>query len=101
MNLEATSVTPVDRGPKGFWLDLAEIVDSLRIFPRLYLSVVTWWYIRLLDWLVSWYERIPSTERTAIVNTFALGALGSASALLGYSFKVYMAGGRKWDKLDV
>jgi hypothetical protein len=81
---------------KQGWLDVAEVVDAQRIFPRLYLMAVSWWYIHLTDWLVRWYASILSADRTLTVNAFALGVLGAASGLLAYSFKIYMAGGRDW-----
>jgi hypothetical protein len=81
---------------KQFWLDLAEVLDAQRVFPRAYLTLVSLWYIHTTDVIVRWYLELPADQRTTIVNTFVLGVLGASSGLVGYSYRVYAKGGRDW-----
>ena len=68
---------------KGWFLDVAEIIDALRIFPRLYLG-----FFLLFIWdLHNWYTTVASNP-----DIYANLVFGSISALTGF----YMGSGRKW-----
>ena len=68
---------------KQAWLDVAEIVDAWRVFPRLYLAL--FWYF-LWD-VHQWYTAAAATS-----DVYANLVFGSISALTGF----YMGSGRKW-----
>lgn len=104
MNLEVETTTEPASIAGGFWrckqiwIDAAEVVDSLRVFPRLVLIVYGWWAIHVTDWMVRWYEALPATERntqvTAVISVIIPGVFGLSAIV----FKVYSDGGRDWDK---
>jgi hypothetical protein len=102
MNLDVKDVT--DPGQafgvrcKTAWLDAAEIFDSWRIIPRVILFLYGFWMVRLTDWLVRWYEKLPAAERTAQVTAFVTIVLPGVFGLAVYVYKIYSAGGRDWDK---
>ena len=56
------------------WIDLAEAVDSWRIFPRAFLSV----YIFLLYYSTMWFMNLeaPSLEQSGLISI--IGGAGAA-----------------------
>lgn len=70
-------------GKKQAWLDFAEVLDALRVFPRLYLG----FFLFFIWELHQWY----STEATN-PDIYANLVFGAISALTGF----YMGTGRKW-----
>lgn len=86
---------------KTILLHTAEVIDSWRIFPRLVLILYGYWMAHLTDWIVHWYEHLPTIERTAEVTAFVTIVLPGVFGLACYVFKVYSAGGRDWDKAQI
>lgn len=78
---------------KEAWLDLAEVFDSLRLYPRLLLTSYSY-----LVWITTdWYFNLPFAQRTVDVTAFTGGVFGMAT----YAIKVYLDGGRNWDNRKV
>lgn len=71
---------------KYIFLDIAEIVDAWRIFPRLYL----FGYGALCWHLADWVMKKPDISATQA--TFATAIIGLAVPLTGW----YMQTGRRW-----
>ena len=68
---------------KGWFLDVAEVIDALRVFPRVYLG-----FFLLFIWdLHQWYTTVAGNP-----DIYANLVFGSISALTGF----YMGSGRKW-----
>lgn len=80
---------------KAKYLHAAEVFDSWRIVPRLFLlgtTIVVCW---LLASIVLWYERTPGAWNGSV--TAGLTVLtGALSALQGFVFKCYSENGRNW-----
>jgi hypothetical protein len=71
---------------KAAFMDFAEVLDALRIFPRLYLG-----FFLLFIWdLHQWYT---GPHVAGNPDIYANLVFGSISALTGF----YMGTGRKWD----
>lgn len=102
MNLQVEAVTnaPHEFQCKPFWLDLAEVIDSLRVFPRLFALA----YLCLLIWLTVYlperYFALPPQDRTASVTAFATAVLTAAYGAFPFVLKIYTAGGRNWGPPD-
>lgn len=79
-------------------LDLAEVVDSLRIFPRLLVTAYGALVGYTTVFLLWWYCHLPSAERTVEVTAFFGMLMGGIFGLAAYVFKIYSDGGRDWDK---
>lgn len=83
---------------KQNWIDVAEVIDSLRVFPRIivgaYFSMVIW----VVSYLAVWYAHLPAAERTVEVTAFYAMLTGGLFGLSTYIFKIYSDGGRDWDK---
>lgn len=82
---------------KQVWLDAAEVIDSLRVVPRVVLFAYGYWMIHLTDSIVQWYVKLPAVERTAQVTAFVTVVLPGVFGLSCWVFKVYSGGGRNWD----
>jgi len=66
------------QGPKyRSWIDLAQAVDSWRIFPRIFISV----YIILLYQVVHWFMNLsdPNTQQAGLVSI----VVGAGAAWFG------------------
>lgn len=64
-------------------MDFAEVVDALRVFPRLYLG----FFLLFIYDLHQWYTTVADNP-----DVYANMVFGSISALTGF----YMGTGRKW-----
>jgi hypothetical protein len=77
-------------------LALAELIDSYRIFPRLFLLSCFIWTVAVGQQLLNWYTALPSPERgieaTGFASVVFLGILG----FLKLVYSTYSAAGRNW-----
>jgi hypothetical protein len=83
---------------KQLWLDIAEIIDSWRIFPRFMVIAVYGWIAWFTDWFVRWYEKLPAADRTTEVTAVFGIVIPAVFGLAVWVSKMYLDGGRKWDK---
>jgi hypothetical protein len=78
-------------------LDAAEIFDSWRVVPRIFL----FGYSGLVLWLTIYLPReffaLPAAERTTQVTAFAGTVLTAAYGALPWVYKIYADNGRNWD----
>lgn len=70
---------------KGWFLDVAEVTDALRVFPRLYLG----FFLLFIYDLHEWYTGPAIAGNPDYYANLVFGAI---SALTGF----YMGTGRKW-----
>jgi len=82
-------------------LHAAEVFDSWRVVPRFVLIAYLVWVMRLTDWIVHWYEKLPAAERTIIVTGFVTVVLPGVYGLFVWIFKVYSDNGRDWNASPV
>lgn len=74
-------------------MDAAEVIDSLRIFPR----ILAVGYAALVGVTAYWYFfRLAAPDRTVEVTAVT----GGIFTLAPYVFKSYTDGGRDWDKYN-
>lgn len=79
-------------------MDLAEILDSLRVFPRLLIGAYFTVSIWVVVYLATWYAHLPAVERTVEVTAFYAMLTSGLFGFSTYTFKLYADGGRDWDK---
>lgn len=80
------------------WLEIAERVDSLRVFPRLIIVALFWFMVDVVWFLLVWYTKLPTAaERTAETSGFAAGALLIISGLFKMALTDYLQRGRDWN----
>jgi hypothetical protein len=82
---------------KDTWLATAEVIDALRVIPRIMLFGWLIFYMFYTWGLTEWYFMLqePSTQQTAFVTTI-ISALGTMSIWLG---NIYINTRRAWSNL--
>jgi len=77
-------------------LALAELIDSYRVIPRVFL--LTWsWYTMHLGWyLVHWYTVQPANERGYEESAALIGIFTAALGFTKMIFDKYSSTGRDW-----
>ena len=73
---------------KQKWLDLAEIIDAYRIFPRLFFGS----YIALFLWTGIWATTLPVLSATQV------GLVGTLTTVGAAWFNMYVKTGRKYEE---
>lgn len=77
-------------------LHWSEALDSLRVFPRLFLLACFVWVVHLSYYILDWYFKLPPAQRgaeaTGVVAATFIGALG----FLKLVYSTYAEGGRQW-----
>lgn len=81
---------------KQEWLDVAEIIDALRIVPRIIIGV----FLTVFAWAIVYfpimYFRIPAAERTVAMTAFVSVVLTALTTALPFIVKIYTDNGRDW-----
>lgn len=79
-------------------LHWAEVLDSLRVFPRIimgvYLSYAGW----LTSYLVVWYCNQPAAGRGTQESAMVGGVIAAVTGFFPSVLKIYQDGGRDWTK---
>jgi hypothetical protein len=83
---------------KEWWMDIAEVIDALRVFPRIVLGGYMVLVGILACYLTWWYAHLPAVERTIEVTAFYGMLTGGLFGLAAFVFKIYSDGGVDWDK---
>lgn len=81
---------------KQQWLDIAEVIDALRIVPRVVLFGYCWWTVHTVAVVLNWYMALPPTERTLESSGLAGAVVTAITGLASWALKVYVNTGRKW-----
>jgi hypothetical protein len=82
---------------KQFWMDVAECIDALRIFPRFIVASFGGLLGYVIVATMHWYFRLPTLERTAQVSAVLGIIIPSLSGLAVWVYKIYSVGGKNWD----
>ena len=77
-------------------MDAAELFDTWRVIPRIILLGYSYWMARVTDWVIRWYENLPTAERTGQVTAFVTVVLPGIFGLAVWVYKIYADGGRDW-----
>lgn len=78
------------------WLQIAECLDALRVFPRLFMLFFTWLTGWVVYTLVTWYMGLPAADRAVEASGFAAFVITSVSGLWTAAAKIYVSSGRRW-----
>ena len=76
----------------------AEVFDSWRVVPRLFLATSFWWAVYLTDKLVAWYIGLPHAERGPEASGFAAAVQLGVLAFLKLVYTTYSENGRDWNQ---
>jgi hypothetical protein len=81
---------------KKVWLDRAEVIDSLRIFPRLFLLSCFIWAVAVGQQLLNWYITLAKDDRSIEATGFASIVFLGIMAFLKMVYTDYSTAGRAW-----
>lgn len=94
----APAARSVDIPGKVKWMHWSEVIDSLRLVPRIIIIPLVVWAAWKIGALLDWYMfKLPAADRTTEVTAFAGVITAPICTLVGYAFKIYIGGGRDWD----
>lgn len=82
---------------KQEWLDRAEIVDALRVVPRLLLIAYCAFTFHIVSWILEWYMALPAAERSLESSGLAAAVITAVTGLGSWFLKVYTFSGRHWN----
>lgn len=82
---------------KQHWIELSEVFDSLRIFPRAILVAYCVFVYQVVMQILHWYFAEPAAARGPEETAMVIGVTGFVSTIGGYVFKVYSGSGRDWN----
>lgn len=83
---------------KQAWLHRSEVIDSLRIVPRLFLGACFAWTVQVNYTLLSWYIALPREERSIEATGFGVVLVTGIFAFLKLVFETYSKNGRDWNQ---
>lgn len=81
---------------KNKWLAIAEIVDSLRIFPRAFLIACFVWTCVVTQQLLTWYMAMSKEDRGVEAAGFASVVFLTIFGFLKMVYDTYSKAGRTW-----
>lgn len=82
------------------WLEMAERIDSLRLFPRIIMIALFWLMASVIWYLIEWYTHLPTAaDRTAEASGFAAAVVLTISGLFKMALTDYLARGRDWNNV--
>lgn len=82
---------------KQRWLDIAEVLDALRIVPRLLILGFAMFAMDQIASLLDWYQALPAAERAMEASGFAFLTIGAITGLFTKALDYYFKTGRRWD----
>lgn len=91
-----------DMQSKEWWLDLAEVIDAYRLFPRVFLSLSFMAFFWLLFKTWEWYTAIDfdaaDWTNLSVVTAFPVTLITAVSTMFYKLFDKYSTTGRDWSK---
>lgn len=82
---------------KQAWLHWAEIIDSLRVIPRLFLGICLGWTIWVSYECLIWYFHLPHEERGLEASGFGSVVFLTVFGFLRLVYTTYSENGRDWN----
>lgn len=85
---------------KQWWMDVAEVLDSLRLVPRFLIIGFALFAVNQIAEMNDWYRTLPSAERAVEASGYAFAVIGVIVGLFTKSLDYYFKTGRKWNASD-
>lgn len=79
------------------WIHISEVIDSLRIIPRLFLAACFTWSVTVTAQILAFYFHLPAVERTTEVTIFATGVQTAVLAFTKLVYDRYASSSRDWN----
>jgi len=81
---------------KQHWVAVAETIDRLRIFPRIFLLACFGWTVYLTQWLLVWYTGLPAASQQWQASGFASIVFVAVMTFLKMVYQTYSDAGPIW-----
>jgi ABC-type polysaccharide transport system permease subunit len=81
---------------KQHWVAVAETIDRLRIFPRIFLLACFGWAVWIADILLAWYMALPPTSQQWQASGFASVVFVAVMTFLKMVYQTYSDAGPVW-----
>lgn len=81
---------------KKLHLDWAELIDSYRVFPRLFLTSCFFWTVYVANQLLPWYMALSKEDRGLEATGFASVVWLAILGFLKMVYADYSSAGRTW-----
>lgn len=81
---------------KQHWLDFAEVVDALRVIPRMLLFGFAGFYAYYIFWVTHWY--MAKATDSGWDMAFASSTIAALGAMVTQVYNNYMVTERKWGR---
>jgi hypothetical protein len=79
------------------WMGIAEIIDALRIFPRVMLLGYLGWVIYFVDRILQFYFDLPSADKQSTqIAVFAGAVITIVTGIGAKVFDIYQQSSRDW-----
>ena len=82
---------------KENWLKVAEVIDSLRVFPRLILAAYGYFVWDITHYILVWYTHEPPGARGIEESGTVAAIFTAVTGFAPWIFRIYSDGGRNWD----
>lgn len=86
---------------KGLWLQWAEIFDSLRVVPRLFLAIWSTFTMDVGYRTLTWFFSQPANSRGFEEASVVVGVFTAALGFTKFIFDRYSMSGRDWNSTPV
>lgn len=77
-------------------LAVAEMIDALRVVPRILIISFGAFAIGTVWDLLDWYQHLPGEERGVEASGFAFACVTAIAGLFTQALKLYQETGRRW-----
>lgn len=81
---------------KRDWLAIAEVTDSLRVFPRLFLLGAFLWTVDSGYVILNFYMKLPAEARTLETSGAVFGMFTAILGFMKLVYDKYSDAGRSW-----
>lgn len=81
---------------KVTWLQVAEIVDHLRVFPRLVLIAYGCYVYQVTFFILIWYSNQPKDARGTEESAVVIAVIGAVTGFAPWIFKIYADSATDW-----
>lgn len=78
------------------YLDFLQVFDTARIIPRVIFFGYGFWVIHITHWVLAWYMKLPSAERTLEASGLAGTIITVVTGLFPWFYKIYSDNSTDW-----
>lgn len=78
------------------WIKIAEVIDHLRIFPRLVLIAYGYYVYEVTFFILTWYSNQPKEARGTEESAVVIAVVGAVTGFAPWIFRIYADSATDW-----